>query len=170
MCGLCRSSKGSNVQAGRTVLWIWVGTMGVASLVVLFVAVQQSESAIRAGGIALGFWFPAAMSLLGSLIAIRQPENRIAWLLIGIGFAVLVELFLQLFLSGEPTSPSPLHLAAIVLGHIALPAALYLAFLIPLMFPSGRFFTQRQALAAWPGAIMLPVLLHGHDIESLSTE
>ena len=137
------------------VLWVWVGVVSVASLVVLFIAVQQPGSPIRATSIALGSWFPAAITLLGALIAVRQPKNRIAWLLIGIGFAVLVEYFLQLFLASEPVSPSSLDLAAIVLVHIALPFAIYLLFLIAFLFPSGRFFTPRQALAAWPGAIML---------------
>jgi len=137
------------------VLWVWVGVVSVASLVVLFIAVQQPGSPIRATSIALGSWFPAAITLLGALIAVRQPKNRIAWLLIGIGFAVLVEYFLQLFLASEPVSPSSLDLAAIVLVHIALPFAIYLMFLIAFWFPSGRFFTRRQAWAAWPGAIML---------------
>lgn len=139
-------------------MWVWVGMVCAASLVVLFDAVEQSGSAVRAGGIAVGFWFPGVTTLLGTLVAVRQPENRIAWLLIGIGFAVLVEFFLQLFLSTEPSSPSSADLTAIVLVHIALPVAIYLAFLIPLMFPSGHFFTRRQALVAWPGAIMLLIL------------
>lgn len=67
----------------RTTLWAWVGLVSVASLVVLFVAVQQSGSAVRAGGIALGFWFPMVTTLLGTLIAACQPEDRVAWLLMG---------------------------------------------------------------------------------------
>jgi hypothetical protein len=31
-------------------------------------------------------------------------------------------------------------------------------FLIAFLFPSGHFFTQRQALAAWPGVIMLSIV------------
>lgn len=95
---------------------------------------------------------------MGALIAVRQPENKIAWLLIGIGFAVLVELCLQLLLSTQPASPSWQDIAAIVLVHVALPAAIYLAFLIPLIFPNGRFYGRWQALAARPGAVMLFVL------------
>jgi hypothetical protein len=133
--------------------------VGVGSLLVLFFAVQESGSAVRTGGIALGFWFPLASTVLGTLIALRRPGNRIAWLLIGIGFAVLAEFFLQLFLGDQPASPQAIDLAAIVLVHIALPTAIYLAFLIPLIFPTGRFVPQRQALAAWPGAIMLSTQL-----------
>jgi hypothetical protein len=132
--------------------------MSVASLLVLVVAVQQSGSDVRAGGIALGSWFPAAVTVLGALIAVRQPENKIAWFLIGIGFAVLVELCLQLLLSTQPISASWQDIAAIVLVHVALPAAIYLAFLIPLIFPNGRFYGRWQRRAAWPGAVMLFVL------------
>ena len=98
------------------------------------------------------------ITLLGTLIAVRQPENRVAWLLIAIGFTIPVEFFLQLFLGAEPVSPSFLDLAAIVLVHVALPSAHYLLLLIAFLFPSGHFFTHRQAWAAWPGAIMLPTL------------
>ena len=139
----------------RTMLWVWVGAMGIASLFVLIVAVQQSGSDVRAGGIALGFWFPAVVTSLGALIAVRRPENRIAWLLIGIGLAVLVELFLQLFLSSRPASPSWGHVVAIVMVHAALPAALYMAFLIPWMFPDGRFHARWQTMAWLPGAVVL---------------
>lgn len=137
---------------------VWVGVVSLACLAVLVIALQQAGSEVRAGGIALGFWFPAATTLLGTLVANRQPENRIAWLLIGIGFAVLVEFFLQLSLATVPTSPSFVALAAIVLVHFAMPAALYLSFLIPLMFPSGRFLTRRQTMAAWPGAAVLLIV------------
>jgi hypothetical protein len=139
-------------------LWGWVGAIFVACLVVLPIAVQQPESAVRATGIVIGFWFPAATTLLGALVAVRQPENRIAWLLLGMGFAVLVEFLVQLLLAVEPRSDSWLAVAAIVLAHVALPAAMYLAFLIPLMFPSGRFYSRWQALAAWPGAGLLIAL------------
>jgi hypothetical protein len=132
--------------------------VSVASLLVFVVAVQAYGSSVRAAGIAVGSWFPAVLTLLGTLIAVRQPKNRIAWLLMGTGFAVLVEYFLQLSLRTEPLSPSPLDLLAIVLVHIALPAALYMLFLIAFLFPSGHFFTQRQALAAWPGVIMLSIV------------
>jgi hypothetical protein len=132
--------------------------MSAGSLVVLVVAVQQTESFVRAGGIALGSWFPALTAALGTLIALRQPGNRIAWILNGIGFAVLIEMALQLLLSSGPVAPALLNLGALVLLHVALPAALYLAFLVPLMFPSGSFFSKSQSLMAWPGAIMLFIL------------
>lgn len=132
--------------------------MSAASLVVLVVALQQTESFVRAGGIALGSWFPALAAALGATIALRQPGNRIAWLLNGIGFAVLIEMALQLLLSSGPVAPPPLNLGALLLLHVALPAALYLAFLVPLMFPNGHFFSRRQASMAWPGAIMLLIL------------
>jgi len=143
----------------RVILWGWVGVVGVGGLFVLFIALEQSGSTVRAGGIALGFWFPMVSTVLGTLIVLRQPGNRIAWLLIGIGFAVLAEFFLQLYLGAQPASPSKLDLVTIVLMHVALPAAIYLALLVPLTFPSGRFISQRQNLVAWPGAIMLSTQL-----------
>lgn len=143
----------------RVILWGWVGVVGVGGLFVLFIALEQSGSTVRADGIALGFWFPMVSTVLGTLIVLRQPGNGIAWLLIGIGFAVLAEFFLQLSLGAQPASPSKLDLVAIVLVHVALPAAIYLALLVPLTFPSGRFISQRQNLVAWPGAIMLSTQL-----------
>ncbi len=131
--------------------------VGVAGVLVLVVAVQQSGSAVRASGIALGFWFPLAATVLGTLIALRQPGNKISWLLMGIGLAVLIEFFVQLTLGAEPASASALDLVAIVLAHVALPVALFLAFLVPMLFPTGHFLTRRQSLAAWSGAIILSV-------------
>lgn len=138
--------------------WFWTGAVAVASLIILTVAVQESGSSVRAAGIAVGSWFPALITLLGSLIAVRQPKNRIAWLLFGIGLAVLVEFSSQLFLIAEPASTSPPSLAALVGVHVALPSALYMFLLIAIIFPSGRFLSNRQALVALPGAILLPVL------------
>ena len=138
--------------------WLWTGAVAIASLLVLFVAVQESGSSARAAGIAIGSWFPSLITLLGTLIAVRQPKNRIAWLLFGIGFAVLVEFFSQLFLIAEPASTSLPSLAAVVGVHVALPSALYMFLLIAIIFPSGRFLSNRQALVAWPGAILLPIL------------
>ncbi|MGA7227878.1 MAG: hypothetical protein WBZ40_13335 [Acidimicrobiia bacterium] len=143
----------------RVFLWVWVGVVGAACCGVLSIAVQQPGSPVRATSIALGSWFPAVVTLLGALIAVRQPDNRIARLLIGIGFAVLLEYFAQLALGSEPVSPSLLDFAAIVLVHVTLPLAMYLLFLIAFLFPTGRFSTKRQAWAAWPGAIMLFIQL-----------
>lgn len=143
----------------RTALLVWVGAVGVASLIVLLVAIGESSSSVRATGIALGSWFPVAITLLAALIAIRQPDNRIAWLLFGIGFAVLVEYFVQLSLIEQPAAPSWRELGAIVLAHVALPGAFYLLFLIAFVFPSGQFSSRRQAWAAWPGVIALTAVL-----------
>lgn len=114
---------------------------------------------MRATGIALGAWFPALITALGMRVSNHQPENRIAWLLIGIGFAVLVEYFLQLSLVAEPVVPTALDLITVVLVHIALPTAIYLLFLIAFLFPNGQFLTRRHVWAIWPGAIMLVTLL-----------
>ncbi len=144
----------------KVVLAIWTGTIGVASLVVLVVAIQEPGSPVRPTAIALASWFPAVVTVLGVLIALRQPGNRIAWLLIGTGFAVLGEFFLQLYLGAEPVSPSSLDVVAIALVHITMPAAIYQLLLVAFLFPSGRFFTHRQIWAAWPGVIgLLAVLL-----------
>ena len=151
---LCEQERALS-RTHRMILWVWVGVMGIASLFLLFLAVQQSVSDVRAGGIALGFWFPTTMTVLGGLIAVRQPQNRIAWLLIGIGLAVLVEMFLQLLLSSQPTSPSWGHLVAFVMVYAALPAGLYMAFLIPWMFPDGHFYTRWQKIAWLPGALVI---------------
>jgi hypothetical protein len=142
-------------STGRIGLWVWVGVVSVACIVVLVIAVQKPGSPVRATSIAIGSWFPAVVTLLGALIAVRQPGNRIARILVGIGFAVLLEYFSQLTLGPEPVSPSFQDFAAIVAVHVALPSAIYLLSLIAFLFPTGRFYTRRQAWIAWPGAIVL---------------
>lgn len=139
----------------RMALWAWVVLVCVACVVVLLIAIDQSGVSVRAAGIALGAWFPALITGLGVRIANRQPGNRIAWLLMGIGLAVLVEYFLQLSLVSEPVPPTTLDLVSVVLVHLALPTAVYLLFVIAFLFPTGRFLNRRHAWAAWPGAVML---------------
>jgi hypothetical protein len=143
----------------RAVAPIWIGVVGAASLIVFLAAVQDFGSSARSTGIALSFWTPAVFTLLGALIAIRQPGNRIAWLLLGIGFGILVEFVFQLIAEGEPVSPSLRDYAVIVFSYSTFPFVLYLLFLIAFLFPTGHFFTHRQAWAGWLAVIMLPTLL-----------
>ena len=143
----------------RAGLWIWTGGVVAASLIVFLVAVQDFGSSVRATNIALAFWFPAVVTLLGTLIAIRQPGNRISWLLLGIGLGILVEFHLQLVADVEPVSPSLPDYAAIVVSYSSFPFVLYLLLLIAFVFPTGRFFTRRQAWTRWLAVIMIPASL-----------
>lgn len=140
----------------RAGLWIWTGGVVAASLIVFLVAVQDFGSSVRATNIALAFWFPAVITLLGTLIAIHQPGNLISWLLLGIGLGILVEFHLQLVADVEPVSPSLPDYAAIVVSYSSFPFVLYLLLLIAFVYPTGRFFTRRQAWAKWLGVIMIP--------------
>lgn len=138
--------------------WLWTGAVGATSLAILVMAVQSSDHSARAAGIAIGSWLPALITALGSLIAVRQPKNRIAWLLYGIGFVVVLEFLNQLFLIAEPGSTSLLGLAAIAWTYVGLPSAFYMFLLIALVFPNDHFHSSRQAMIAWPGVILVPSL------------
>ncbi len=112
------------------------------------------------GTVLLGVLLTLLFTFLGALIAVRQPGNRTSWLLLVIGFGLLITGVLTRFTGAEPESPSFSDYFAIVLDNwVGLNLIFYPLVLIPFMFPTGRFFTRRQAWVGWVGAIMVPTSL-----------
>ena len=138
--------------------WIWTGVVTVATVVLFLDEVLNQGTSIGTGlaGVPLTVLF----TFLGALIAVRQPGNRIAWLLLVIGFGLLLIGVLTRFTGAEPEFPSFLDLFAIVLDNwVGLNLIFYPLVLIPFIFPTGRFFTRRQVWVGWVGAIMVPTSL-----------
>jgi hypothetical protein len=92
--------------------------------------------------------------LTGSFLITRRPENRVGWLLWLVGAMIGIAMLGQVwaYLSLESFNGSlPGAVWGAMLGMLLNPA-LYLAMLIPLVFPDGRFLSRRWAAL---GAILI---------------
>lgn len=148
------------MERGRQLLaWVWTAIVGAASVGVLLAAIPHFGSSPRITPIALGFWGPALFTALGTLIATRRPGNRIAWLLLVIGTAILVEFSLQIYAMVEPVSPTVRDYVAIVALNSSAMWMLYFLALVPLLFPTGRYHAPRHRWIGRAGAATVALLL-----------
>lgn len=122
------------------------------------VSLQNQEGLTSSSGLLIPFVcaVPLAFSLVGALIATRDPGNRIGWLMIavGVGFA------LSVFTSDYPGVAAEGH-------RITRPFGLYVAwvstwvgwlplvslFLLVLLFPTGRVSGKRWEPVLWLGLV-----------------
>lgn len=139
--------------------WVWTGVVLVGSVFVFLVAVGDFGSSPRATAVTIAIWSPVLFTALGALIAAREPGNRIALLLAGIGSGILVEFALQLAANSEPASPSWIDIATIVLSYASFAVAMYLLLLIAFVFPTGHFLSRGHSWTVRVGLIAFPALL-----------
>jgi hypothetical protein len=120
------------------------------------VSLQNQEGLTASSGLLIPFVcaVPVTFSLMGALIATRDPGNRIGWIMIavGLGFA------LSVFTSDYPGVTAEGH-------RITRPFGLYVAwvstwvgwlplvslFLLVLLFPTGRISGKRWGPVLWLG-------------------
>jgi hypothetical protein len=96
--------------------------------------------------------------LVGTLVAIRRPENPIGWLFIVLGLGFTVGYFSTEYVSRALISGWPLPGAALVgwIGNWSLAAITGIAFAwIPLLFPTGHLPGPRWRIVAWALAITM---------------
>ncbi len=92
---------------------------------------------------------PVLFTVLGVLIALRQPGNRIAWLFLLISPAYLIEVIGMRLIADHAEPPSlwaVLTLAGINSSFFIGGA---LAFLVLHLFPTGHYLTRRWSWAGW---------------------
>ena len=138
--------------------WVWGGAVVVAGAVFMVVGGHDSF------GVGFGLVFVGillAYAVLASLIAVRQPGNAIAWLLLITG----VFLFVQVTTTGALASwPLPGSRSAWYFMYMGAYSFVGLFFFYPLsllffIFPSGDFLTRRWRWPVWIGAISGPLLV-----------
>ena len=103
-----------------------------------------------------------AITTLGSILSVRHPRNRIAWLLHFVSLDLLLALWTNpLVEAGPPESPGFLVYLAVVTQNALAPMMLYAVFLLLFLFPTGHFMTPRWkwAWAWWGGGSFFSLLL-----------
>lgn len=147
----------------RAIPLIWIGVVAVG---VVFVMVTTA----RADGLgdpvefvfgAVFLLTPLLLTSLAAIIMRRQPGNRIALLLSIVGAAILVASLLAPWTPDvapeDPTLAN--YVASVVSTVIVLPGLFFPLFLIPYIFPTGRFLSKRWSWPLKAIAILLPITL-----------
>ena len=87
-----------------------------------------------------------AFAILGSLIFLYRPENRIGWLTLGIAFALSTALWLDVYvmcgLAGIIAAPGKGMIAWLLYSYGML-AVIPMVVLLPMLFPTGHFSSPR---------------------------
>lgn len=92
---------------------------------------------------------PIFFAVLGVLIVVRQPRNRIAWLFLVLGPTSLLEAVGRSLVADHPEPPNfweVLTLAGINSGFFVAGAVVFLAIYL---FPTGHFLNRRWSWAGW---------------------
>jgi hypothetical protein len=103
--------------------------------------------------IAVHFAMSVAFSLVGAVVAIRQPRNAIGWLFIAIGvlssYIPAID-FLVAGVGGQFTAPAPMTvLLAWLASNFHLPMTGAIVIVAFLIFPNGHPLPGRWSWAAW---------------------
>lgn len=87
-----------------------------------------------------------AFAILGTLIFLYRPENRIGWLSLGIAFGLStaspIDLYVMCGLEGTIAAPGK-GIAAWILYSYGMLFVIPLVVLLPMIFPTGRFLSPR---------------------------
>jgi hypothetical protein len=161
------------VRAGTAARVAWslcaVAIVGICGVVLLNVL---------NGSAGLGLWpqlgTTLAFSVVGALVAARQPRNRVGWLLLAVGLCLTMsyvsESYAQYVLVTAPGSlPGGLYASFLFLPYFG--AVAILACFLPLYFPTGRLLSPRWRPVVWSGAALVVLAVVGNglrpDVEPL---
>ncbi|MCB0212328.1 MAG: hypothetical protein KDJ52_23505 [Anaerolineae bacterium] len=107
----------------------------------------------------LGLTAGPAFAVLGGLIFRYRPHNRIGWLCLVLGFCLstnnAIDLYAQCGLAGTIAAPGKAYAAWLLYSYGTF-AILPLIFLLPMVYPTGRFLSPRWR---WFTIVSLIVLI-----------
>ncbi len=162
--------SGWSDQALRRMAWAaWWLTLGITVAVMVVTSIGSAEVPASWGGQTFGeYAFIAvilAFPLVGLVVLVRRPRNRVGWLLQGVGLAWALpgplDIYAHYALVIAPgTLPGGDVAAALTEGTWAW-GVLAMIFLI-LMFPDGRLPSRRWRPVAWvtaAAAILVPTAI-----------
>ncbi len=114
-------------------LGLWVALVGV-----VVVAIVTGRGTVDEAIIAL----TAGYSVVGTLVALREPRNAVGWLLLAIGISFGAQAAADAYIAGEEALPGRTAVAWVAAWAWYL--WIYLAALVlPLVFPTGRVSSPR---------------------------
>lgn len=146
----------------RVLPWVWTGLIGLLAVALGVTGYGTTESRVDAALGVLVLLPLLAITALGSILSVRQPGNRIAWILHGVSLILLLALWTNPIVeAGPPESPGFLEYFAAIVQNAVAPAMLYAVFLLLYLFPTGHFMTPRWkwVWAWWVGATFFFSLL-----------
>src|ERR671932_1693085 len=104
----------------------------------------------------------STFAFVGLLIALRRPGNALGWLCLAIGLANSAQLFLDQYvwsmLTGKVDGLLAPEWIALFDTEVLTGVSWISLFLVPMLFPTGRFLTRRWRLAGL-GRTVLSLLL-----------
>lgn len=138
--------------------WVWLGVVMAGLIGLVIVDPPGGQDTL------LTVLYIAAVLLfevLGSVIASRQPGNRLSLLFWATGLGLMVLAVSEGLIDPLPTSPTTGEYVAMGFNSAQW---IYTGFFYPLLllmfvFPTGRFLSRSWALAGWVGAVMIPTTL-----------
>ena len=147
-------------KAGRR-LWPWVVLAAVvlASVVKMVTDVVGADTVMAAVNSGAFAGLPILFVSLGVLIEIRQPGNRIGWLLMVIAGSVVIGALVDLRVDGIERAPETLTVGLFLLlwvQNISWTFFVFPTFLLLYVFPTGKLLTPR-----WLWAPRLMVAMTG---------
>jgi len=145
----------STVEVRSALIWTWAGIVSVATvvLVTLGAGLAPGPGPTSALDAAMRVGFPMAFTALGALVAARAPGNRIAWILLLVGLSGLIDAWTALQVSERPDVVSVADVIALIWSNTGFFVGLLIPlFLLPFLFPDGRFLTARWRWAGWVAA------------------
>jgi hypothetical protein len=143
--------------SARRLIWLGIGLTAIFSLAALVLDVLD-RSAQPFWSNALPVVIPLIYTLIGALIATRQPRNAIGWLFVVVGtsFALTAGMAQSYAIYTLLVNPGvlPGGYPALWLASPAFDSLFFLwLFLLLLLFPTGRPLTPRWRFAIWLIAI-----------------
>ena len=143
---------------------VWAVFVAVTGLVVAFAVGIQGVLDVEAVVLIL---LAPAYAGLGLLMVVRQPGNRVAWLLFVVATWIVSSGATVVRLGDESIPPNPVS-SWDVLAIIWTNTGYFIGLIIPLflffyIFPTGRFLTRRWSLAGWAAGLiaLVAVLAEG---------
>jgi hypothetical protein len=135
--------------------WVWAALVVAGTLVVGIATIIQGVLDVEA--VVLLFLAPV-YAALGLLMVVRQPGNRVAWLLFVMATWIVSTGATVLRLGADPDPPDPVSIWD-VLAIVWNNTGYFIGLLIPLflffyIFPTGRFLTRRWSWAGWAAGLI----------------
>ena len=142
----------------RIMPWVWVGSIVLVGIPVAFIGGVRGLMDVE---VALYVTLALVYAVLGLVIAIRQPGNGVAWILLVVATGIVLNGMSVLVI--ESSSPASIWYAfAIVWSNSGYFVALILPLLLLLyIFPTGHFLTTcRWSWAGWATVIASATIVY----------